>query len=79
VRNHNPKEEFMEQSAQTARKPTHRVYQVTGEGKQAFWREIGAAWPHKDRRGFSITYHALPLTGRIVVRRIKPKAEGSAQ
>ncbi len=69
----------MTQTARPARKPTHRVYQVTGEGKDAFWREIGAAWPHKDRRGLSITYHALPLSGRIVVRRIREKAEGGAQ
>ncbi|MBN8813452.1 MULTISPECIES: hypothetical protein [unclassified Sphingomonas] len=26
------------------RKPTHRLYRVTGEGQSAIWTRIGAAW-----------------------------------
>jgi hypothetical protein len=54
-------------------KPTHRLYQVTGDGKDAFWREIGAAWPNKDGAGFSLTYSAIPLHGRVVMRAITPR------
>ena len=68
----------MKQTAESTReprpRPSHRVYQVTGQGKNAYWREIGAAWPNKDGRGFNISYHALPLRGRIVMRRIRDQA-----
>lgn len=49
-------------------KPSHRLYVVTGTGKSASWREIGAAWPNKDGKGFSISCEAMPLQGRIVMR-----------
>ncbi len=79
----------MRQSAQTTRRqqpeqqppkrPTHRLYQVTGNGNDAFWREIGAAWPNKDGHGFSISYNVIPLHGRIVMRRIRERAEDGGQ
>jgi hypothetical protein len=59
-------------------KPTHRLYIVTGTGNTANWRDIGAAWPNKDGKGFSLNCDALPLNGRIVMRAIeeKPAREG---
>jgi hypothetical protein len=61
-------------------KPTHRLYQVTGDGDKAFWREIGAAWPHKDGHGFSLLPTAIPLTGRFVIREITERpTEGALQ
>ncbi len=42
------------QTSLLPRKPTHRLFNVTGDGDQAFWREIGAAWEHQDGKGFSI-------------------------
>ncbi|MGA9580424.1 MAG: hypothetical protein WBR13_00465 [Allosphingosinicella sp.] len=80
----------MRQTAQSARRqqpeqpqpkprPTHRLYQVTGNGDDAFWREIGAAWPNKDGHGFSISYNVIPLHGRIVMRRIRERAEDGGQ
>ena len=53
--------------------PTHRLYVVTGEGKAAVWKEIAAAWPHRDGRGFTIACDALPLSGQIVMRAVKPR------
>lgn len=57
-------------SAETANKPTHRLYRVDGEGKKANWTAIGAAWPNRDGAGFSILCDAVPLQGRIVMRKI---------
>ncbi len=54
-------------------KPDYAVYVVEGEGDKAHWTKIGAAWAHNDREGFNIQLTALPLTGRVTVR--KPKAE----
>lgn len=52
------------------RKPTHRIYGVSGEGKSSNWTPIGAAWPNQDGQGFSISCDAVPLQGRIVMRAI---------
>jgi hypothetical protein len=38
-------------------------------GKEACWLKIGAAWPHKDGKGFNLQLSALPASGgRIVLR-----------
>lgn len=57
------------------RRPTHRLYFVTGRGRKASWREIGAAWPNKDGAGFTLECEAMPLQGRIVMRQIKARAD----
>lgn len=42
-------------------KPTHYLYNVidSGDGvddeKRGIWTKIGAAWPHGDRKGLSLT------------------------
>ena len=61
------------------KKPTHRLFQVTGEGDKAFWREIGAAWPNKDGHGFTLTPSSIPLSGRIVMREIVERTADGAQ
>ena len=63
------------QSQATGAKPTHRIFLVIGEGKKAKWTEFGAAWPHRDGSGFSITCTAIPLHGRIVMREVTERAE----
>ncbi len=62
-------------------KPTHRAYSVTGADEEAFWTPIGGAWQHRDRKGFSILCHALPINGEIVVREIteRPPVVGGQQ
>lgn len=59
------------------RKPTHRIYRVSGEGKTANWTPIGAAWQNRDGQGFSIACDAMPLTGRIVMRVITERPQAS--
>jgi hypothetical protein len=68
------------QTSFLTRKPTHRLYRVSGEGNDAIWTPIGAAWPNKDGLGFSISYEAIPLSGRMVLREIteRPDAEPAA-
>ena len=65
------------QSLPFGRKPTHRLFRVVGDGENAIWTPIGAAWPNKDGQGFSINCEAMPLSGRIVMRAIteRPVAE----
>jgi hypothetical protein len=54
--------------------PSHRVYAVTKNGQQSYWREIGAVWPHGDGEGFNLKLDYLPLNGAEIVIR-KPKTE----
>jgi hypothetical protein len=55
----------------TKARPTHRIYSVTKNGdSKANWQEIGAAWPHKDGKGFNLKFTARPLDGAEIVLRI---------
>ncbi len=65
------------QSKASGAKPTHRIYVVTGEGNQAFWKETGSAWPNRHGKGFSIACDALSIDGKIVMReaRLRPAPE----
>jgi hypothetical protein len=52
-----------------AKAPSHIVYQVRDrEGGKGFFTRIGAAWPHKDGKGFNIQIESVPLDGRITLR-----------
>jgi hypothetical protein len=58
-------------------KPAFTAYAVTdygeGENHKTKWREIGAAWPHKDGKGYDVTLEALPVSGRVVLRAVEEK------
>lgn len=58
-----------------SRRPSHRVYHVDGEGNQARWTNIGGAWVHDDNDGMNLSLDYLPTgtTGRLVIRKVKPK------
>jgi hypothetical protein len=58
-------------TSRTPKRPTHRVYAVTERGgpDKAFWTAIGAAWPHRDGRGYSVELSCIPhAQARIVIR-----------
>ncbi len=63
----------------STRRPTHAVYQVEGEGDHAYWTKIGAAWQHEDGDGFNLKLSAVPLTGRVVVRKPKAKEQSDGE
>ncbi len=57
--------------------PTHEVFLVRKgikEGDKAFWNKVGAAWPHKDGKGFNVS-----LDGDLVIRERKPKEADASQ
>jgi len=64
-----------QQPNSAGRKPTHRLYNVSGTGKTATWTPIGAAWPNRDGSGFSIQCDAIPLRGRLVMRAIEEERQ----
>jgi len=60
----------MSKTNETKTLPAYRIYSVTSEeGKDAIWFEIGAAWAHKDGKGFGLQFKALPLPGATLVLR----------
>ena len=59
-------------------RPSHRIYAVTKNGDSNYWREIGAAWSHKDGDGFNLKLDFLPLNGAEIVIR-KPKANEASE
>lgn len=52
--------------------PSHKAFTVENYKKdgqeKAHWTEIGAAWQHKDGKGFDVVLKLMPLDGRIVIR-----------
>jgi hypothetical protein len=62
----------------TARKPqpltaySVRDYEKNGE-KKSDWTRIGVAFAHRDGNGFDIALDAMPIDGRVVLRKAKPK------
>ncbi|HAJ48732.1 MAG TPA: hypothetical protein DCL54_19310 [Alphaproteobacteria bacterium] len=53
--------------------PAFVLYRVEGDGKNAVWTKIGAAWPNRDGKGFSLKCEAVPLAGRMLLRAYEPK------
>jgi hypothetical protein len=58
--------------------PAFRIYGVTkpSEENQAVWQEIGAAWKHKDGKGHTLQFRALPMIGAQVILR-EPKTSAT--
>jgi len=62
-------------------KPTYFAYSVTeregneGEEGRDFWTKIGAAWPHKDGKGFTVSLEAIPVNARLLLREPEERDE----
>lgn len=63
------------QATTLGKKPTHRLYLITGTEGRPIWTAIGAAWPNRDGLGFNLNCTAIPTNGRIVMRKIKPRED----
>lgn len=63
--------------APRGKKPDLIAYDVRDvEGrKEAVWNTVGAVWLHKDGKGADVLLHAVPLTGRIVLRERSEKTD----
>jgi hypothetical protein len=65
---------------ETKNRPTHRLYAVSkGGNDKSQWQEIGAAWQHKDGKGFNLKLNYLPLNGAELVIREAEAKDGGAQ
>ncbi|RTL70311.1 MAG: hypothetical protein EKK41_12770 [Hyphomicrobiales bacterium] len=59
-------------------KPTHRAYAISKRGDKSHWQDIGAAWTHKDGKGFNLKLDYLPLNGAELALRIADAETGDA-
>lgn len=57
-----------ENTAQDHNAPDYLAWHVTQKGEKSFWTKVGAAWKHKDGRGYSLQLETCPINGRIVLR-----------
>lgn len=70
----------MKKQPKEKKPPTHGVYVVQGDGENARWIKIGAAWQNRDGKGVTLILDALPLTNKVVVREFsKEDADKGAQ
>lgn len=69
----------MSNDTTTKSRPTHRIFSVTKNGDdKARWTELGAAWPHKDGKGFNLKFNASPFGEcEVVLRAVKAKQEAA--
>lgn len=59
--------------------PAFVLWSVDGDGPNARWTRVGAAWNHQDGKGFNLRCNAIPLQGRLVARVYVPKARDDRQ
>jgi hypothetical protein len=60
------------------KRPSHIIWQVTGDNDKAFWNRVGVAWPNRDGKGFILRFNSYPTTGRTVIREASTKDMQSA-
>jgi hypothetical protein len=62
-------------------RPSHRIYSVSkNENEKSQWVELGAAWPHKDGKGYQLKFKACPIGDCVfVLRAATAKSEARAQ
>ncbi len=59
-----------------AKAPSHIAYHVRDGKEKGYFTRIGAAWPHKDGKGFNIKLGGLvPLDGEITLRTASEKKD----
>lgn len=44
------------------------AWHVTQKGEKSYWNKVGAAWMHRDEKGYTLQLESLPVGGRVVLR-----------
>ena len=54
------------------RRPDFIAYNVreSRDGK-GFFQRVGAAWPHRDGKGYDVQLDSIPLNGRVTLREMR--------
>lgn len=67
----------------TPKKPSHHAFQVSdGPEDKSYFNRIGAAFEHRDKKGYNILLDAVPVDGKVTLRtpqeRLEQAQEGNA-
>lgn len=62
-------------AAPSSKAPAYHAYHVRDGKDKGFFTKIGAAWPHKDGKGFNIQIDMVPLDGKIALRAMSETKE----
>ena len=56
----------------SAQRPALIAFNVTEstDGK-GYWNRVGAAWEHKDGKGYEVDLDSVPVNGRITLRELR--------
>ena len=60
------------------RTPEFLAWHVTQKGEKSYWNKVGAAWIHRDEKGYTLQLESLPVGGRIVLRQPLDDAKDNA-
>lgn len=52
-------------------------YEDEAGAEKSLWTRIGAAFPHKDGQGLNVELKAIPVNGKLVIRRHEAKARAN--
>ena len=52
-------------------------YEDEAEAEKSHWTRIGVAFPHKDGNGLNVELKAIPVSGKLVIRRHDAKARAN--
>jgi hypothetical protein len=55
-------------TTQPLKAPEYLAWHVTQKGEKSYWNRVGAVWPHKDGKGYTLQLETCPINGRIVLR-----------
>lgn len=71
----------MSENSNQSNRPTHAIWQVTGEGKdkKGYWNRVGSGWMNRDLKGLNLRFDSIPLSGRVVVREITDQDNANEQ
>lgn len=53
---------------QQPKAPEFLAWHVIDKGEKSFWNKVGAAWQHKDGKGYTLQLEVVPINGRVVLR-----------
>ena len=55
-------------NTQAQNAPEFLAWHVAEKGEKSYWNKVGAAWSHKDGKGYTLQLETCPINGRIVLR-----------
>lgn len=53
---------------QQPKAPEFLAWHVIDKGEKSFWNKVGAAWRHRDGKGYTLQLEVVPINGRVVLR-----------